>query len=110
MKLPNVEKAVIADAKIINYLLSSTHTEGKDKAMVFLSHGFRAEEPETLKASLLKVVQGNEALRTIVTIHGQKYVIEGDLETPDGRGIYIRTIWIVDRGGTIPRFVSAYPA
>jgi hypothetical protein len=42
--------------------------------------------------------------------HGDKYIIEGVLETPRGTSPRIRTVWILETGETHPRFVTAYPA
>ena len=40
MQVPNLENAVIAEAKITQYLLSEIHEHGKHKAKYFLSLGF----------------------------------------------------------------------
>lgn len=109
MKLPNAENAVIADEKLTEYLLSTSHAEGKNKAFVFYSRGFSLARLDELKIALKNLALKNEVTKTGENIHGRKYVIEGHLETPDGRGIMLRTIWMIDRGGTIPRLVSAYP-
>ncbi len=41
--------------------------------------------------------------------HGWKYVVGGEIETPAGRAVMIRTVWIVDRGQSSPRLVTGYP-
>jgi hypothetical protein len=41
MKLPNVAQAAVAQEKITGYLLSSTHRDGKHKAVFFMSFGFK---------------------------------------------------------------------
>ncbi|MGA7501363.1 MAG: DUF6883 domain-containing protein [Isosphaeraceae bacterium] len=41
--------------------------------------------------------------------HGWKYVVEGEIETPAGRSVVIRTVSIVDHGQSSPRLVTAYP-
>ena len=43
------------------------------------------------------------------TQHGIKYVVEGDLQTPNAGTKRIRTVWIVETGEESPRFVTAYP-
>ena len=43
MKLPDVEKAEIPEAKVIRYLLSTAHRAGKSKASFFMEFGFRPE-------------------------------------------------------------------
>jgi hypothetical protein len=40
---------------------------------------------------------------------GEKYVLEGLLETPGGKRPPVRTVWIIDAGLTAPRLVTAYP-
>lgn len=45
------------------------------------------------------------------TVHGEKYVVDGTLSghTQESRRASVRTVWIIDRGGTVPRLVTAYP-
>jgi hypothetical protein len=40
---------------------------------------------------------------------GQKYVIHGILQGPNGRGAFTVSVWIVLNGEAFPRFVTAYP-
>lgn len=44
-----------------------------------------------------------------LTTHGHMFTVEGELETPDGRSPYIRSVWIIPHGEVLPRFVTAYP-
>lgn len=37
------------------------------------------------------------------------YVIEGVLDTPDNRQPLVRTVWALEEGSEVPRFVTAYP-
>ena len=41
--------------------------------------------------------------------HGRKHVIVGRIESPDGRGAKVQTIWIADQGFEVTRLVTAYP-
>jgi hypothetical protein len=43
------------------------------------------------------------------SIHGEKYIVEGTIATPVGRVVRVRTVWIIDRGETVPRLVTAFP-
>jgi len=36
-------------------------------------------------------------------------VVDGELLTPLGRRVSVRTVWIVEGEEEIPRFVTAYP-
>jgi hypothetical protein len=109
MKLPHYEKAVIAESKLVNYLLSETHPSGKDKAAFFMRFGYLAEEWEILKQALLNHVVTNEVASTLTTSEGIHYAIEGMLLTPDGRSPLIRSVWAIDSDSEIPRFITAYP-
>jgi hypothetical protein len=40
---------------------------------------------------------------------GTKYVIVGQIESPVGKPVTVKTIWIVDKGLDVARLVTAYP-
>jgi hypothetical protein len=54
VKLPNYQQAIVADSKIVNYLLSEDHPKGKDKAVFFILFGFTIESWGNLKRSSIK--------------------------------------------------------
>ncbi len=110
MKLPGRENALVSPIKLRAYLLSETHSIGKAKAKVFRSAGFNDNNTDLLKQGLLAIARTEEVKEEVESEHGNKYVVEGDLKTPAGRLLRIRTVWIVDTGQTRPRFVTAYPA
>lgn len=109
MKLPNNQNAQVNLQKLLNYLLSETHPIGKSKAKYFRSFGFAEAKVELLKQGLITVAQTENVKETISLPHGVKYVIDGSLQTLVGVFIKLRTIWIIDKGEEIPRFVTAYP-
>lgn len=45
-----------------------------------------------------------------VSPYGQKYEILGPLTGPNGNTAWVRTIWIVLTGETVPRLVTLIPA
>ena len=109
MKLPNREKVYISPEKLTNYLLSETHPVGKSKAKFLRSVGFNESNVDVLEQSLILIAQSNEVAETTETSHGTKFVIDGEIKTPTGVVVQLRTIWIIDAGEDIPRFVTAYP-
>lgn len=109
VKLPNRQKAEIAPAKVRLYLLSSSHPQGRVKASAFLRLGYTAEHWERLTADLLELARHGEAERTSST-YGEKFRIVGRLHGPNGRSSVILSIWFLNHGDSIPRFVTAYPA
>lgn len=108
MKLPNQERAVVAESKILKYLLDETHPRGKDKAVFFVSFGFSRDKWEELAKALLKHA-AHEVASTLDTAEGIHYAVEGDLQTPDHRNPQVRSIWAIDRNSDHPRFITAYP-
>jgi hypothetical protein len=110
MKLPNRENAYIPSSKLLDYLLSKTHPVGRSKAVFFRALGFYEANVDELEHGLLAIAQSEDVKEVVTTTHGTKYVIDGPLQTPDGRLVQVRTVWIIDKGQDRPRFVTAYPA
>ena len=109
MKLPNVKAAVGSDDKLTGYLLSPTHRDGRHNAAVFLGYGFTGDAGQTLAAALLKHAADYEVTKVEKTPFGSRYVVEGTMETPCGRTPNIRSVWYLETGHDVPRFVTAYP-
>jgi hypothetical protein len=110
MRLPHADLAEVNPRKIEAYLLSESHPVGKSKARFFREAGFDESTIELLISGLLQIARAQEVVETFETVHGLKYVLEGELEAPIGRRVRLRTVWIVDQGQERPRFVTAYPA
>ena len=109
MKLPNLESAFVSEEKVTNYLLNPKHPDGASKAAFFDALGFSAENWQELALALLRLAETAPVARCVDSVHGCKYIIEGCLESPCGKAPRVRSVWIVDRGGDVPRLVTAYP-
>lgn len=109
MRLPNAEDAIVEPHKLRSYLLSDTHIRGRGKARFFISFGFRAGEPDVLREALLLHAGANDVINLQESEHGAKYTLEGPLPAPDGRAPAIRSVWIIDKGRSRPRFVTPFP-
>lgn len=109
MELPNKSQAYISTSKIVDYLLSETHAVGKSKAKFFRSFGFDETNTAQFGHGLITIAQTEPVTESTETSFGTKYVIDGNLETPNGVTIYLRTVWIIENGDTIPRLVTAHP-
>lgn len=107
MKLPTIENALVEEAKITAYLLSEENSGGK--SAFFMAFGFTLDGWQILREALLQHASTHEVKGSIETRHGVKYIIEGDMQTPDGRTPRVRSVWIVDVGKDVPRLVTAYP-
>jgi hypothetical protein len=109
VKLPNAEQARVDREKITEYVFSETHPRGRSKAEFFSRFGFRIVEWETLAEALRNHGASNPVTRVVPSAYGVRYTVDGPIETPDGRNPRVRTVWMVDEGGTTPRLVTAYP-
>ena len=109
MKLPNYENAVISETKIIGYLLSTKHRDGRSKAKFFKRLGFSSDAWEDLVKALLRHAAENEVTKIEDSPFGTRYIVEGILLAPDRRGPVVRSVWFIEKGEQIPRFVTAYP-
>ena len=108
MKMPRCESAIIAKAKITDYLLSPTHPRGSTKAKWFNALGYAHGRPEDLMASLSALAK-LDVESTEETRYGTKYVISGDITGPNGRRGTVRTIWMLLDEAEEPKLVTAYP-
>jgi hypothetical protein len=109
MKLPHADRLEIPQAKVVQYLLSSTHRAGRGKAGFFSACGFQVSTWDVLAQALRQHARDNGVTLSEDTPFGVRYVIEGPLVTPNGRQLQVRTVWFIDKDGQTPRFVTAYP-
>jgi hypothetical protein len=109
MKLPDVEKAEVPEAKVVRYLLSTTHRAGKSKASFFMEFGFDPDRWEELAGALKQHAVDNDISLEEKTTFGTRYVIEGPLKAPDGTWLNVRSAWFIDDDGDSPRFITAHP-
>jgi len=110
VRLPNAEQARVDRAKVVDYLLSTEHEKGRDKAEFFLGFGFSGERWEDFANALRLHGASHEAVMEREDDFGVRYSVDGMLESPDGRNPGVRSVWMIDRGGSSPRLISAYPA
>lgn len=110
MKLPNYEQAVVPEAKIVRYLLNLASENGQSKARFFLAFGFKIETWEHMAEALKNHAKDCPVTKVLDNPpFGVNYVVEGQLQTPDGRNPKVRVIWAIDQNDTIPHLISAYP-
>jgi hypothetical protein len=109
MKLPNCQSAAVPKEKIVDYLLSMSHPDGRHKAVFFNSFGFSADNWQELAAALLQHAAEHEVVAEEDSPFGKRYAVDGIMMMPDGRSAMVRSAWFIDDGRTVPRFVSSYP-
>jgi len=109
VRLLGIEYAVVDAAKVRDYLLSDSHPVGRFKFAFFASLGYTAGNWETLAADLRRHAMDNEAIATERNNYGQKYEVRGRIEGPAERSASLVAVWIVLRGESFPRLVTAFP-
>jgi Domain of unknown function (DUF6883) len=109
VNLPNAAHAFIEPRKVTAYLLDVRHPDGGSKAAFFLRFGFDAGQPGTMIAALLAHARSHPVARLQKSKLGTSYVIEGPLQTPDGRNPQVRTVWLIETGEDAPRLLTAIP-
>jgi hypothetical protein len=109
MRLPHADRLDVPEAKIVDYLLSPTHPQGRHKAAFFRAFGFSPEEWEQLAEALRRHGADNDVAAEEDTPFGRRYSVDGELAGLDGRRPRLRTVWFVERGQEVPRLVTAHP-
>ena len=109
MRLPNAHQARVDAAKIVDYLLSASHSDGRSKAAFFSSFGFEVGQWRSFAEALRNHGASNEIADITASDYGTRYSVDGIIETPDGRNPHVRTVWIMDKADNEPRLVTAYP-
>lgn len=107
--VPGAANALVEREKLVSYLLSTGHPQGRSKARFFLACGFSAERWEILAHALREQCVNNMVVQAVESWYGNKYVVDGPVITPDGSNPNVRTVWVIDKGQTQPRLVTAYP-
>lgn len=109
MKLPNLERAVIAQDKLVEYILNTEHKRGGAKARLLAEFGYKREDWQTLERDIRIYHLGKEVDQVRRTAYGVRYEIRAPLQTPNGRSLFVRTIWQIDEGTDIPRLITLVP-
>ena len=109
MQMPNAENAYVEERKITHYLLSFDSEEGKSKAAFFTRFGFAKADWQLFASALCQHAMSHAVTQVEQNQYATKYVLEGPLQTPDGRNPMVRTVWAVVGVYSTPRLVTAYP-
>lgn len=109
MKLPNADRAIVAESKVVRYLLSADHPDGRSKATFFSGFGFRAQQWGAFARALLDQGSTGDVTTVAKSEYGTKYSVDGSIRTPDGRNPRVRTVWITDSEHAAPRLITAHP-
>jgi hypothetical protein len=106
--IPNVERAIVDRRKVADYLLARSHPVGRGKARFFEGLGFSADDPDALETALRSLAADPAQVVQEDTGFGTKYIADGEIRGSVDTAP-VRTVWIIEAGADIPRFVTAYP-
>ncbi len=59
-RLPHLDRAVVPEAKIVDYLLSTRHSGGRAKARFLEGYGFSAQHWRVLRDAVIGHAQAND--------------------------------------------------
>lgn len=103
-------KLFIDRRKIEHYLLNRNHPDGGGKAKFFYSFGFDIRNTKIFeKALITHYLLYNEECEVMESEFGSKFIIKGDLETPIGRSVLLKSIWLKPHDSEIIKLVTVYP-
>lgn len=108
MRLPNAEQAVVAPRKLTDYLMAPGHPRGRAKAALFARLGFDPDRWRALADALIAHGQQQPVVERLDTAFGTWFTLEGQMAGRLGAEPALRTVWFIDTGHRIPRFITAY--
>ncbi|KMO34413.1 hypothetical protein VQ03_23430 [Methylobacterium tarhaniae] len=99
----------VPGSKLVHHLLNVDHPKGGPKARFFLAFGFDPGQPEIMAEAL--IMQATDArciLRSVELGPCRRMIVEGPMETPDGRRPRVRSVWQL-QDGLMWRLLTAVP-
>jgi hypothetical protein len=106
--LPHCDQAILDIQKIQNYCLNPAHLRGRHKARLFRrAIGIERGDAGWLRTALLEGIRQNDAVELLGDMFGTRWRVDVPL-TRHGKTVVVRTIWIVQSGQHVPRFVTCW--
>jgi Domain of unknown function (DUF6883) len=109
MKIPNADAAIIADDKLVKYLLNVEHPKGGSKAKLLVKMGYQPDDWLRLAADIRSQHLMAEVAGTSENEYGTRYEIVAPLQGPVGRPVTFRSVWQIDTGTDVPRLITMVP-
>jgi hypothetical protein len=109
VRVPNADRAIIASEKLTGYLLNLSHRRGAAKARLLLNFGYQSDDPQALEADLRTQHLSLDVTGTSTNAYGVVFEIDSPVITPSGRTVRFCSVWQIDTGTDVPRFITMYP-
>ena len=100
---------IIVPEKLRDYLLNFNNPEGKPKARFLKAMGYERKNWQVLENDLRKQHLSVEASLGKKSIYGTKYEIFAPIMGPNSKKRWLRSIWMIRHGESIPRFITLIP-
>lgn len=108
MQLPNGDRAIVDDAKLLEYALNPNHPVGRGHAELFdVLLGITRTNYVVLKNALLEAARGQEVVPGRATPFGRKYDMRVPMSGPRGKKDVL-AVWLIETGDDRPRLVTCY--
>lgn len=105
MKLP--PDSVVAREKLTEYLLRVR--EDHDKSGFLALAGYSPAEAGVLERDLRTQILPQDAVPAGATPYGEKFVIRGALQGPNGRVLKVISVWMLENATGLTKFITLYP-
>ena len=99
--------AVIAKAKVVNYLLARRREN--DKSEFLAQAGYSATQANQLVEDIRRQLLPMDAEHEETTEYGDTYRICGTLTGPNGRALRVVSIWMTESATGTTKFITLYP-
>lgn len=109
MKIPRGDRAIIEQSKITEYLLNTEHERGGSKAKKLLRFGYSSDSWQQLELDIRRFHLTADVSIVKKTPYGMRYEVRAVLLTPSNRQLSVKTVWQIDIGTDIPRFITLVP-
>lgn len=108
MKLPHGERAIVEDAKLLEYVLNPEHPVGRHHAVLFdRLLGITQQNAAVLRDALIRTAATCEVVPGRPSLFGRKFEMHASIRGP--RGDYaVRAVWLIETGGDRPRLITCY--
>ncbi len=101
------ENTFISQEKLTDYLL--VFKKRNDKSRWLAKLGYTVENWKVLERDLRKQILSLDVVPIEKTEYGQLYEIKGELTGPNGISLSVCTIWMIETGTDISKFITMFP-
>lgn len=98
---------IISERKVKEYLLS--FRKRNDKSKWLAKAGYDSENWKRLEQDIRMQLLIREAVLVQRNEFGDVYEITGKLNGPNGKSLFVRSIWMEEYGTKLTKFITMYP-